>query len=192
MPLDEHPVPTDREVWWERDAYFTAAARFASTSIVIFTSSPSTGPESRTLFQTIPYSLRSILKAVSKPAFSPRGVFTVPRRETGKVIERVMPCSVRFPVTSRVVPSFGTTWVLVKVRVGNFWTSKKSFDRRCSSRSLFEVSIEAALTVNSMLEADGAALSYLMTPSKSRKRPETLETKWRIEKLTQLWSTSTL
>jgi hypothetical protein len=37
-----------------------------------------------------------------------------------------------------------------------------------------------------MLDAAGFALSYLMTPSKSRKRPETLETKWRMEKLTPL------
>ncbi len=153
---------------------------------MIFTSSPSTGPESRTLFQVIPNSLRSILKTVSKPAFSPRGVLTVPKSETGKVIERVTPCRVRLPVTFSVEPSFAATCVLENVKVGNFWTSKKSFDRRCSSRSLFVVSIEAALTVNSTLDAAGFALSYLMTPSKSRKRPETFETKWRTEKLTPL------
>src|SRR6202035_4321835 len=120
------------------------------------------------------------------------GVLIEPRTETGMVTFLVTPWIVRSPVTLSVLASFACTAVLVKERVGNFCTSKKSGDFRWLLRSLLSVSIDAAWTVKATLDTAGFCLSYLIVPSKSLKRPGTVETKWRTLKPTELWSESTL
>src|SRR5262249_14190276 len=90
---------------------------------------------------------------------------------------------VRLPVTLYLSLAVDAIFVLLNVISGNFSTSKKLAPRRSLSRSAFWVSMLADLIANSTVEASGFAGSTLMVVLKSLKRPETLLTRCRIEKV---------
>src|SRR5262245_15363613 len=132
-------------------------------------------------------------KLTSKPAFSPPRPSPVkPRNDTGTVISLVTPCSVKAPVTSNCWLPRETTLLLLKLISGMLATSKKSGERRWSSRCWLSVSMLAVLILNSTDDASGFARSTWMAPSKSPKRPRTLLTKCRTWKVASEWARSML
>ena len=142
-------------------------ALFASIAIWTFTSSPtSIPPVSRALFQTRPKSFRLSVTAVSRPIFSlPKGSLPSPSSVTGSVTDFVTPRMVRSPVTRKLSLPLALTDVLLKLIVGLFATSKKSAERRCSSRRGSFVSMLFAWIVNSTVEFSGLARSTWIAPA---------------------------
>ena len=97
-----------------------------------------------------------------------------------------MPRMVRSAVRIQWLSFAGFRAVLLKVRVGWFGTSKKSFVRRCSSRCSWLVWMLAAWTVTSTVEFSIGSAT-VKVPVTSVKRPRTLvPIRWRATKPTSV------
>ena len=127
--------------------------------------------------------------ATTLPGFMPGWV---PALVMGKVMRLVTPRRVKSPVTSSLPLATSFTEVLLKVMVGYFSTSKKSAPFRCLSRPSLSVFTLAASMLTSTLDLLTSAGSTLMVPLNLVKRPLVLASRWRILKLTSLWTASIL
>ena len=102
----------------------------------------------------------------------------------------VTPCIVSSPVTSYRLPAPGFTDVLLNVIVGCFATSKKSAERKCSSRLGSRVSMLAAWIVKLTEEAAGLAWSTCDRPLEGPEAPPSIVKMWRTWKPTVVWALS--
>src|SRR5215813_2314526 len=114
---------------------------FASTSIVTWISSPTTGPASMSALYCRPKSRRFRVVVADPPIFCPCCVLIGGEGEsTFSVTSLVTPCSVRSPISLSGPCPLPSTRLDLKVAVGNFATSKKLDDLRSLSRVSLPVS----------------------------------------------------
>ena len=142
-----------------------------------------TPPVSSAAFQVSPQSLRSRTAEPSKPRrVLPNGSCAEPVNSNGTEIGRVTPLMVRSPVMVHSSPS-RVTPVLVKVMSGYCSLSKKSPERRWSSRCCWPVLMLLATMLTSTLELAGVAVSTWAVPVNSLNWPRTVATiAWRALK----------
>ena len=127
------------------------------------------------MFQVRPHCSRSIFVLASKAIWrSPPKPRAAPAISASRVTGCVTPLMVSSPWILALSAPRVSMDVLRKVISGKVATSKKSGERRWSSRCCQLVSTLAVLMLTATADAAGSAASYSTVPSKSSKTPRTV------------------